>query len=216
MSTFLSDSYHHYIPNSSNLQESITGAEGITQGLEFTHYSVHSKIIKVVLWNFIYCHKLLFLVTKYCLFILSQFKLRISEIKDPFKINLLFPLDRRSKDNYNKIGSYVYTVIILLCSRFYGNTFPIPFMTIQRAEAVTPILLDENPYSMRYQKCPPVVRKAGSSAHSRGWCSEGNGGKATLNAFCLFSWDSLSSLRTFGAQREEALRGENKSEWKGG
>lgn len=68
----------------------------------------------------------------------------------------------------------------------------------------------------RYQKCPQIVRKAGSPAHSRGWCSKGNGGKMRLSAFCLFSWDRLSSLRTFGAQREEVLRGENKPEWEGG
>lgn len=57
-----------------------------------------------ILWNFIYCHKLWFLVIKYCLFFLSQFRLRISEIKDTFNINLMFPLGQRSKDNnYNKI-----------------------------------------------------------------------------------------------------------------
>lgn len=45
---------------------------------------------------------------------------------------------------------------------------------------------------------------------------KGNGGKMVINASCLFSWDRLSSPRTFGAQREEVLRGENKSERKEG
>lgn len=49
-------------------------------------------------------------------------------------------------------------------------------MTVQVAETVIPILLDEDLYTPRYQRFLEIVHIAGSSAHSRERCWKGNGG----------------------------------------